>query len=160
MNCQRSRQWLPLAAGGDLPNLRRWLLNRHLKHCGPCQKALTRLETVNALAAEALAAAPPDSPSLAEAVLLGLPPAKRRIIKESTGRRSWRFALPAMAAAVTLALLMVQRQPTRLPEVYQHLPVVVEAPENTTVMTFKTDDPKITVVWFFKNNQRPEEGGS
>ena len=165
MNCQRSRQWLPLAAGGDLPPLNRWLLNRHLKHCGPCRQALTQIETVNALAAKALAAKalaadPTHGPSLAEAVLFGLPPAGGRIIKKTTGRRSWRFALPAMAAAAALTLLMVHRQPARLPEGCHDLPVVVDAPENTTVMTFKTDDPKITVVWFFQNDQPNELGGS
>ncbi len=161
MRCRWIEQQLPLAAGDDLPPLKGWVVRRHVRRCDACRAELDRLKSVSRLAAQALESEPPETGSILESVLLALPPAEPPAVQRPLRHRGWALALSAMAAAVVLTLWVVRR-PSNAPivDAGPDLPIVAEAPENTTVMTFQTDDPQVTIVWFFQNGQTPENGGS
>ena len=57
--CERVRQWSSLAVDGELSQLERALLRRHLEGCGPCHEFDVRLRGTT----EALRATPAERPS-------------------------------------------------------------------------------------------------
>ena len=102
-----------------------------------------------------------ETGSILESVLLALPPAEPSVAQRPVRHREWALAISAMATAAVLTLFVVRRSSTvPVVDAGPDLPIVAEAPENTTVMTFQTDDPQVTIVWFFQNGQTTEKGGS
>lgn len=81
---------------------------------------------------------------------------------------NWRTWSPVMIGFATVLIFSLWLKPERqVPEpslraksaIYE-VPVVEEVfQEGVTVMTFETRDPKIKVVWFFKENSENENGG-
>ena len=155
MRCDEARALLleaepeELAGAGDAP------LAVHLRECAGCAAATRVLLGQSSLLDEALAAQPPVPDVEAILARAGVPaPARAR-----APRRGWRGIAPRRAlwgalsaAAATAALLLLRPDvpPTRLATAHAPTaPPVVESSSSPGVAVIATDDPDITVVWFF-----------
>ena len=123
----------------------------HIQGCSRCQA-----EPAELLAGHEMLDAQIHSVDADRGVERVLPAVRRAAIQRVRSRRLMRFALPAAAAAV-LALLATRDPvpstplvdpPTRLAGRPPEHPTVRLAP-NTNALVLETNNPKITVVWFY-----------
>ena len=123
----------------------------HIQGCGRCQAVAAEL-----LAGHGMLAAQIHSVDADRGVERVLPAVRRAAIQRVRRRRLIRFALPAAAAAV-LALwaardpmpsMPLVDPPARLAGQPPTQPTVRLAP-NTNALVLETNNPKITVVWFY-----------
>ncbi len=123
----------------------------HIQGCGRCQAVAAEL-----LAGYEMLAAQIHSVDADRGVERVLPAVRRAAIRRVRRRRLIRFALPAAAAAV-LALwaardpmpsMLLVDPPARLAGQPPTQPTVRLAP-NTNALFLETNNPKITVVWFY-----------
>ncbi len=126
-------------------------LDVHIQGCGRCQAVAAELVAGHEMLAARILSVELDRG--VEAVL----PAVRRAAAQRTGRRRLtRFALPAAIAAALVLLTIRDRVPsTPLVDPPAQLagqppahPTVRLAP-NTNALVLQTNNPKITVVWFY-----------
>ena len=119
----------------------------HIQGCGRCHAVAAEL-----LAGHEMLAAEIQPADVDRGVERVLPAVRRAAIQRVRRRRLIRFALPATAAAV-LALLVTRAPVPALPLVDPQAqpagqPTVRLAP-NTNALVLETNNPKITVVWFY-----------
>lgn len=165
MTCHDAREKLPLYSGGELPLRLKSKIRGHLNRCEACRVELGKIQRTRQLMSEAYGAMqvePPDD-RFWEQVLYRLPRrdtedarAKTRRAKKVTGR-----LVPVLAGLAAIAVILVFgiRRPgmeimdpiTRPPAT---VPLVEGAEPGVTVMTFQTEDPKMTIVWFFEDQDQ------
>jgi len=161
MTCDEARELLLEAEPGELEGTGGSPLSLHLAACGRCAAAAARIvQATRAL--DAHLAAPPDEEAV-DAVLAALGRAGPRPVASVVDLRAprWRRAAwgsLAMAAAAT-GLLFVARLPAPINEGANEAapsvaaavppPPLIEASSAATVAVIETDNPDITVLWFF-----------
>ena len=147
--CTRSHHVLFEAELAELVGRADTELATHLAKCARCRAAAERIVASMGLLDRALSvpgAGPDVDVILARARLEAVPAARRK----RRFPRSW-VALAAAAAVVTIAL-WGQREPTLrgVPLASPSgPPPVVDALASDNVAVFETDNPDITVLWFF-----------
>lgn len=164
---------LALYAGGDLPGWEKWRMSRHLRRCARCREELavwqaTRSVYVRGLMHQTPATPAPDFLQRLRPRITGpTAPARRRKAAPAFWPPRLRPALYVTLAAVFAfaGVFMLRRSAFQRSDakpvqadlagrqaVKMSIPVVenVRMP-GYTVMTFQTSDPKIKIVWFFKN---------
>lgn len=159
MKCHHVSKLLPLYAGNDLGRFRSAAVRRHLTACQPCRRELKELEAARCIAADAVRtrAASVRDIELWQDVVCALPRREGTLESVPIHKKGTPQSLAPLligAAAVVIALLFHEgrrAQPSTRPEIAE-LPVVESVDEpGVTVMTFQTDDPKVTIVWLFKD---------
>jgi hypothetical protein len=102
-----------------------------------------------------------------ERVLYRLPQ-ERRAAAASVPPRPKRHGLmfvPAAAAIAVVLILMFSGDgtrrrngtPSQLDAVRSKIPLVKPTDHGVTVLTFQTDDPRVTIAWFFEEEPTEEE---
>jgi len=169
MHCNKAREQLPLLSGRDLPWLQTLAVRRHLRRCPECRRELVRLEAARDVFGTALRQ--PVDDELVAAVwrrVRGSLPARPALAvpqhNEISGGPRWpRFAIPALAAAAALALILAPglrdgghggRHTTDM----STPTATVEGPHEpgTTVLTFQNENPDVTIIWFFSDGSVTE----
>ena len=151
MNCELALERMLDADPEELEGRGDVELVVHIQGCGRCQAVAAEL-----LAGHEMLAAQIHSVDADRGVERVLPAVRRAAIQRVRRRRLIRFALPAAAAAV-LALLATRdpmpsmplgNPPAQLAGSAPEQPTVRLAP-NTNALVLETNNPKITVVWFY-----------
>ena len=151
MNCELALERMLDADPEELDGRGDVELVVHIQGCGRCQAVAAEL-----LAGHEMLAAQIHSGDADRGVERVLPAVRRAAIQRVRRRRLIRFALPAAAAAV-LALLVTRdpvpsmplgNPPAQLAGSAPEQPTVRLAP-NTNALVLETNNPKITVVWFY-----------
>lgn len=156
MNCEQIKQALPLYSGGELKGRESRRVRKHLSTCGSCRLELEKLNGIRSVSVDALSALQPESSDLWEELLYKLPkrdPAPERKVKPLV-----RYAIPVLAGCALILFLLLSRDLSRIENsdtiAAARVPVLEEVDmENVTVMTFQTDDPKITIVWIVEDEK-------
>lgn len=151
MNCELALERMLDADPEELEGRGDVELVVHIQGCGRCQAVAAEL-----LAGHEMLAAQIHSVDADRGVERVLPAVRRAAIQRVRRRRLIRFAIPAAAAAV-LALLVTRdpvpsmplgNPPAQLAGSAPEQPTVRLAP-NTNALVLETNNPKITVVWFY-----------
>ena len=151
MNCELALERMLDADPEELEGRGDSELISHIQGCGRCQAVAAEL-----VAGHEMLAAQIHSVDVDRGVERVLPAVRRAATQRVRRRRLIRFALPAAAAAV-LALFATRDRvpsvplgnpPARLAGPALEQPTVRLAP-NTNALVLKTNNPKITVVWFY-----------
>ena len=111
-------------------------LDVHIQGCGRCQAVAAEL-----LAGHEMLAARIMSVELDGGVEAVLPAVRRAATERIRRRRLIWFALPAAIAAALVLLAIRDRQPSAQP--------TVRLAPNTNALVLETNNPRITVVWFY-----------
>ena len=151
MNCELALERMLDADPEELEGRGDVELVVHIQGCGRCQAVAAEL-----LAGHEMLDAQIRSVDVGRGVERVLPAAQRAAIQRVRRRRLIRFALPAAAAAV-LALLVTRDPVPSVPLVDPQAQLAGQPPEqqtvrlapNTNAVVLKTNNPKITVVWFY-----------
>ena len=151
MNCELALERMLDADPEELEGRGDSELVAHIRRCGRCQAVAAEL-----LAGHEMLAAQIHSVDVDRGVERVLPAVRRASIQRVRRRRLIRFALPAAAAAV-LALLVTRDPVPSMPLVDPQAQIAGQPPgqqtvrlaPNTNAVVLKTNNPKITVVWFY-----------
>ena len=151
MNCELALERMLDADPEELEGRGDSELVAHIQRCGRCQAVAAEL-----LAGHEMLAAQIHSVDVDRGVERVLPAVRRAAIQRVRRRRLIRFALPA-AAAAALALLATRDPVPSIPLVGPSGQLAGPAPEqpivrlapNTNALVLETNNPKITVVWFY-----------
>ncbi len=151
MNCELALERMLDADPEELEGRGDVELVVHIQGCGRCQSVAAEL-----LAGHEMLAAKIHSVDADRGVERVLPAVRRAAIQRVRRRRLIRFALPAAAAAV-LALLVTRDPVPSMPLVDPPAQLIGRPPEhptvrlapNTNALVLETNNPKITVVWFY-----------
>jgi len=157
MKCQYFQKNAALFIGGELSSQKTKKLHKHLDQCMSCRKYFENLQISKRLFSKAIreqSIAPLDQ-SFTESVMNHIPDKQLTYItprKTSKLRLTW--AGPAAALVITFAFFIIRGFIMNKPqsEDFDRFPLVEKTEPNITVMTFQIDDPKITIVWFFEND--------
>jgi len=123
-------------------------LGRHIAECSRCHEAARRILTSNRVLREAL-----GHPPRVDAEALVARAAFRPVDGAGGAKRPWR-RWAALAAAASLAGVLVVREMDR-PLQEMAIRTVIEphaafeVPANQNLAVLQTDNPDITVLWFF-----------
>ena len=151
--CTRSLEFLLESDVDELRGTADTEAGTHVRSCARCRGAARRILASNELLGAALGAVPGDLD--VDAVL-----ARARLTVESgpgpelPARRPWRrWAALAAAASIGSLMLLGERDPAPpgvpLAPLSAELPTV-DAPADQNVTVIQTDNPDITVLWFFQ----------
>ncbi len=151
MNCELALERMLDADPEELKGHGDSELVLHIQGCGRCQAVAAELLQGHEMLAERI-----QSVDLDRGVEAVLPAVRRVATRRVRRRRLTRFALPAAAAAVLVLLAIRDRVPSmplvdppaQLPGQPPKQPTVRLAP-NTNALVLETNNPKITVVWFY-----------
>ncbi len=151
MNCELALERMLDADLEELEDRGDSELVAHIQGCGRCHAVAAEL-----LAGHEMLDAQIHSVDAGRGVERVLPAVRRAAIQRVRRRRLIRFALPAAAAAV-LALLVTRDPVPSVPLVDPQAQLAGQPPEqqtvrlapNTNAVVLKTNNPKITVVWFY-----------
>ncbi|HEY6158403.1 MAG TPA: hypothetical protein VIV88_13170 [Gemmatimonadales bacterium] len=148
MRCADARERMLEADRNDLAGATDSDLSRHLRGCAGCRAAADRILEVERELGRALAAAAPRR-AANDAVLT----ATRRGVRR---RWIWRSA-PLAAAALLAAVLLGRHRPverswpsTQRP--FAPADIAVEAPLGGSAAVFRTDNPDVVIIWFFRGD--------
>ena len=149
--CTRSLDALLEADVEELSGIAETELGVHIRGCISCAAAARKVLEGNDALDEVLGSAPPIDAGavVARARLEALPKAEGRV--PSPGR--WRgWAALGAAASIGALLVLSERDPSMpglelAPRAEVHS--IVEAPAGRNVAVIHTDNPDITVLWFF-----------
>ena len=160
MTCKRVKKWLPLYVGDELGPWRRRVVEHHFRCCHACAREHAHLAKSRNLVSGALLSqsGSVSGDALWKHVLSGLRRERPASDKPHRISSPWRVAVPALvgAALVCIVTFLGERLPDqkslhRNEEGSIPIPVVESVNQpGVTVMTFLTDDPKVTIVWFFE----------
>lgn len=188
MKCNKILPLLSRQIDSDLNWVQRKMVFYHLSRCEACASELRLMQRTSNLTRSAMTVAdqslqdtdlweaieeelPKTDPC--EAADTAFPAERQKVLTSPAGARSWKKWSPAVVGLAVLLIFSLWLKPRQTgilspdsPEAQiSELPVVEEVfNEGVTVMTFKTSDPKITVVWFFQEvnseeNEVFENGG-
>ena len=151
MNCELALERMLDADPEELEGRGDSELVAHIQRCGRCQAVAAEL-----LAGHEMLAAQIHSVDVDRGVEAVLPAVRRVATLRVRRRRLIRFALPAAAAAV-LALLVTRDPVPSIPLVDSPAQLAGQSPmrpavrlaPNTNALVLETNNPKITVVWFY-----------
>ena len=148
MTCADARERVLEADRDDLAGATDSDLSLHLRSCAGCRVAADRILEGERELGRALAAAAPRR-AADDAVLT----ATRRGVRR---RWMWRSA-PLLAAALFAAVLLGRRRameqawpPARRP--LAPADIAVEAPLGASAAVFRTDNPDVVIIWFFRGD--------
>ncbi|MFQ5601830.1 MAG: zf-HC2 domain-containing protein [bacterium] len=176
MKCKQVEQKLPLYVGRDLSKWQNFLLSWHVRSCSDCQEKLARFKAVRKFFIQKLQeetkreSAVDVWPALSTSLSF---PSKTKPV-QSGWKIIWRFRYRRRVIFVaglfvlifTLFVQLRQNVFNKTPSVSENpapeelilatnYPVVESTPAaGTTVMTFQTKNPKIKIVWFFKDETK------
>ena len=172
MKCHNVEQAMPLYIGGDLAGFMESRVRQHIEHCDSCRKELAKYQATLNLARASLKRKElsVSHDSLWEQILYRLPRDNRngsKVVPVKKSRPVYRLVPAVLGAAVIIILLLMgDGGPFRTefleppqPVAARQYPVVEQTDPGVTVMTFQTDDPKVTIVWFFQKEPDQENGG-
>ncbi len=162
MTCSDALQAILEADPAELEGPGSGSLAAHLRGCRRCRSMARAILADEALLAQGLVTSVPllDLDRLLDEAL-GAAPVSEIVMVESTPSEkprsfSWRRAaatLLPLAAAATLAALFLGRSPQLPGDPYQPAPEVpglgLEVPEGRNVAVLATNNPDITILWFF-----------
>ena len=148
MTCVEARGQILEADRNDLAGATDSELSLHLRGCAGCRTAADRILEAERELGRALAGAAPRR-AADEAVLT----ATRRGVRR---RWVWRAA-PLAAAALFAAVLLGRRRAMEQawPSARRPLApadIAVEAPLGGSVGVFRTDNPDVVIIWFFRGD--------
>ena len=151
MNCELSLERMLEADPEELEGRGDSELDVHIQGCGRCQAVAAEL-----LAGHEMLAARILSVELDRGVEAVLPVVRRAATQRIRRRRLTWFALPAVIAAALVLLAIRDRAPStplvdppaQLAGQPPEQPTVRLAP-NTNALVLETNNPKITIVWFY-----------
>lgn len=151
--CRETRNWLLESDASEWgeTSADRERERDHLNGCDSCQALATRILRTNAMLDEVLSSPGPgvDSAALIARARLQSEPARSTLIRRTASRR---WLVLAAAAALGALTLWGEREP-RLPGTTLAYPSgpdpVVHATTSDGVAVFQTDNPDITVLWFY-----------
>ncbi len=151
MNCELALERMLDADPEELEDRGDSELVGHIQGCGRCQAVAAEL-----LAGHEMLAAEIQSADVDRGVERVLPAVRRAATQRVRRHRLIRFALPAAAAAV-LALLVTRDPVPAVPLVDPPPQLAGREPEhptvrlapNTNALVLETNNPNITVVWFY-----------
>ena len=156
-NCSEVRELLLEAAPSELRGEGGGVLAEHLLRCEGCRRRAELLLSADETLDAALGAVPAPGVEaiLALAAQPGSAPAwKTRagsaVRRAAAARRAW---IPLAAAAAVTGLLLISRSPAPLPlpaAARSEAPPLVETASAGGVAIIETDNPNITVLWFFE----------
>jgi hypothetical protein len=168
MKCKRIQKWLPLHAGRDLDGIRGRLVERHLAGCADCRSECDTLVSVRRISRQALLSRMIKSGSVHWSGLA----ARLENMPESIDRKTVRhkhFRLAFNAVGMILAVLIIlwtRHTPQKKAQsdylnLKKQLPPIVEAVhmEHVTLVTFETNNPHLTIVWFFQDGSINAKSG-
>ena len=148
MTCVEARGQILEADRNDLAGATDSELSLHLRGCAGCRTAADRILEAERELGRALAGAAPRR-AADEAVLT----ATRRGVRR---RWVWRAA-PLAAAALFAAVLLGRRRAVEQARPSARRPlapadIAVEAPLGGSVGVFRTDNPDVVIIWFFRGD--------
>ncbi len=170
MKCKYVTNYLPSFIGKEIPWWKRLIIQHHLQSCESCRLEFIKLKKTRDLSVQYLNHRQMiiDDDTLWESILSQLPEEKSKktqLIKKSKQRRSsiqkW---IPAIVGIPIIILIVIMSILYKKPQQQEqqennaiNYPVIegVNKP-GVTVMTFKTSDPKFTIVWFFEEESNGE----
>jgi predicted anti-sigma-YlaC factor YlaD len=152
MKCVDAVELILEADPQDLAGKGDSILARHVRSCPKCRAlALVVLEEERALAVQMVEAVP--APDLDAILALGLASENRPSSRHARKFRSAGYALIPLAAAAALVGLLLQSEPTLPGPAYSSpeptVALGLEIPEGRNAAVLRTDNPDITVLWFF-----------
>ncbi len=151
MNCEQALERMLDADPEELEGRGDSELVLHIQGCSRCQAVAAELLAGHEMLAERI-----QSVDVDRGVEAVLPAVRRAATQRIRRRRLTRFALPP-AAAAAVALVSIRDRapsmpladpPTQLAGQSLKQPTVRLAP-NTNALVLETNNPKITVVWFY-----------
>jgi predicted anti-sigma-YlaC factor YlaD len=165
MKCEKIQEYLPLYVGRELTWWKKLIVHNHLIKCKNCHLEYNKLNKVKNLTKKSIAVQPVPNidTQFLEKIILNLKKQKeqkrhhRKTFKDP--RIIIKRTVPALVGLVLLLLVLILGDDYYLKKYHKIKSIdesisypVVEAVHkpNVTVMTFKTDNPKITIVWFFE----------
>lgn len=151
MNCELALERMLEADPEELEGCGDSVLGVHIRSCGRCQAVAAEL-----LAGHKMLAARMLSVELDRGVEAVLPAVRRAATRRIRRRWLTRFALPAAIAAALVLLAIRDPAPStplvdplaQLADQPSAQPTVRLAP-NTNALVLETNNPKITIVWFY-----------
>ena len=161
MSCEKVKKQLPLYVGNDLSLLSRMRVSMHLVHCTACAAELDKYAAIRQVTTQTLSTLDIEYDDIWHSVLYRLPERKPYSAPSTMAKTRRRFRTVSYVlagVAVLFIALFVNYRSHEKEEIVDanvqnkaSLPVVeyVDKP-GVTVMTFKTKDPKMTIVWFFE----------
>ena len=171
MKCNSIEPLLSAFAADELSIIKRWVIRFHVKRCKSCCEELSLYQKTRAQVRRVLQNKAQELPQ--EAIWPQIE-ARVEIIRKSHQKRErktvhkiWKKAIPALAGVIVLLLSLWIHHAKQAPDqeiLKPVLPLVEDFYKpGVTMMTFETDDPKISIVWFFKDedsNQKNTNGGA
>jgi len=159
--CENVRRLILEAEPEDLRGIGPGAVATHVRDCASCARLAAHiLEETAALDAHLTAGVDPFAVEsvLRQAGIAGTGPGVTRFGR----RRPWTrpSAWVAVAAAASIAVLLITRDripaptPTAVALAAAEPPPLVQASSDRTVAVMQTDNPDITVLWFFQGGDR------
>ena len=161
MNCKRIQKKLPLIIGGELPEKKKQRIQHHIDRCKSCQNQLESLRISCNTFSKAFRnqQIPMTDKNFTNNVMRHIPePQKIYTYKKRTAYIRLAWAFPAIAVAAVFFFFLIrgdlfkEKSSKETFTSHRALPLVEKTEPGVTVMTFQTDDPKVTIVWFFQND--------
>jgi hypothetical protein len=160
MKCNSIQKWLPLYAGRDLDFFRSRMVEKHIGLCNACRSEYEAFVAVRRISRQTILSRTPDWESgIWPKLALDLESIPNRS-HGKTGRKRYprlAYSLAGIALAIFL-FLWIRPEPFRKARSTGSVPgptmsSVVEEVHmpGVTVVTFETDDPNFTIVWFFQD---------
>ena len=170
MKCKSIEALLSAYAAEELNAIQRWIVHRHVRQCNACCAELSSYQRTQAQVRTVLQGKSENRPH--EAIW---PQVQTRveIVQKAQKRRGiqtvptiWRKAILVLAGVFILLISLWIHHAKQAPDqeiLKPVLPLVEDFHEpGVTMMTFETDDPTLSIVWFFKDeelNQEHTNGG-
>ena len=151
MNCELALERMLDADPKELEGRGDVELAAHIETCSRCQAVAAELVAGHDMLAAGILSV--DGTQGVEAVM---PAVRRAAVQRVRQRRLIRFVLP-MAAAAALAVMAIRYRVPAMPigsppaQLADQIPArtTVRLAPNTNAVVLETDNPKITVVWFY-----------
>lgn len=166
MKCDQVKNKLYLHVTNDLPWYWQSRVEKHLRKCKLCQKEMQVIIASQHLTVNSVKSKQIDitGNEIWDPVHLALSDKKTRHFRPVwtqaflNAKWQWKLLLGAGIPFLVLGLLLWDQiflrndQPSKLEATVIEVPIVEDVEPGVTVMTFATADPKIKIVWFFKEN--------
>lgn len=166
MNCRYFQKQLALFIGGELSSKKEKVVQDHLDRCIKCRNHFESLRISGNTFSKAIRdqSIPILDTGFTENVINRIFETQSvSAVLSGIRRPKLAWALSAIAVAVVFLFFLMLGDRFKLKSEKdtftspRTLPLVEKAEPGVTVMTFTTDDPKITIVWFFQDNNQDNQ---